>query len=109
MQIYGLKTCDTTRKAMRALRQAGHAPVLVDVAAEDIGDTLRAEFARTFGAAIINRRSTTWRGLDAAERELEPEALMAAHPAVMKRPVIRGANGLTLGWDAEVQGKLLGT
>ena len=49
---------------------------------------------------VINRRSTTWRGLDQAEREGDPVDLLKAHPALMKRPLIVLADGATMiGWD----------
>ena len=105
MVIYGLGSCDTCRKARKAL--PGSAFV-------DIRDTglpaavLQAALAR-FGAALVNRRSTTWRGLSADARAQPPEALLAAHPAVMKRPLIEDGDGvLHLGWGPEVREKLLG-
>ena len=57
--------------------------------------------------AVINRRSTTWRGLDEAEREGDPVALMVAYPALMKRPLIMHEDGtLTVGWDARARATL---
>ena len=57
MQLYALKTCDTCRKALRALPDA----VLVDVRADGVpADVMEAALAQ-FGAALVNTRSTTWR------------------------------------------------
>ena len=67
----------------------------------------RARFLEAFGEALINRASTTWRGLDAGEREKSPEALLAAHPTLMKRPVIARGEKLWLGWSKAVQGDVL--
>jgi len=102
MRIYGLKTCDTCRAAMRALEGAE----FVDVRAEPLDAAVLARFLDAFGAALVNRRSTTWRGLSEAEREAAPEVLLAAHPALMKRPVIEDGSALYLGWDAEVRAAL---
>lgn len=102
MIVYGIKTCDTVRKALKALEAAGHAPVLRDVRSEPLSAAEIAEFSAAFGEKLINRSSTTWRGLDEAERARPMAALLAAHPALMKRPVIRGRS-LTLGWDRAAQ------
>lgn len=102
MIVYGIKSCDTVKKALSALAAAGHAPVLRDIRAEPLSAAEIAEFEAAFGAALVNRASTTWRGLDEAARALPLADLLAAHPTVMKRPVIRGAT-LTLGWTAAAQ------
>lgn len=100
MRIYGLKACDTCRKAVKALPGAE----LVDVRADPLEADQIARFLEAFGSALVNTRSTTWRGLDDAERSKAPEALLAAHPALMKRPVIEtDAGALHLGWTKAVQ------
>lgn len=102
MIVYGIKTCGTVQKALAALSAAGKAPVLRDVRKTPLTPEEIAEFVAAFGDKLINRSSTTWRGLSEAERAAPIEALLRAHPTLMKRPVIRG-NGLTLGWDAAAQ------
>ncbi len=104
MKIYGLKTCDTCRKAAKALPQAE----FVDIRADGMDAGLRARVFETFGEALVNRRSTTWRGLSEAERAGDPLALLAAHPALMKRPLIEDGGALWLGWGKDVQAALLG-
>ena len=59
-----------------------------------------------FGDALLNTRSTTWRGLSEAERAKLPEALLAAHPTFMKRPLIADGDTLHLGWTRDVQAAL---
>ena len=57
----------------------------------------------------MNRSSTTWRGLSEDQRARDPLALLAEHPALMKRPLIVADDGtLHLGWDKDVQAALLG-
>lgn len=100
MKIYGLKNCDTCRKAAKALPGAE----LVDVRANPIESEKISHFLATFGQALVNTRSTTWRGLDDAARAQAPERLLAEHPALMKRPVIEADDGtLYLGWGEETQ------
>jgi len=108
MDLYGIRSCDTCRKAVRALEAAGHAVRFHDVRAEPLARGVLAEFHAAFGAELVNRRSTTWRGLPEAARTADPLTLLGAHPAVMKRPAIRaGGRALYLGWSKSVQAALI--
>ncbi|MGB8622370.1 MAG: ArsC/Spx/MgsR family protein [Paracoccaceae bacterium] len=108
MQVYGLKNCDACRKAMKALTQAGQAPDFTDVRADGLTRQEIGRFHATFGDDLVNRRSTTWRGLSETDRAADPIALLADHPALMKRPVIEADGKLYLGWGTDVQAALLG-
>ena len=101
MVIYGLKACDTCRKAVKATGAD-----LRDIRADPLSLAEIQRFVAAFGAEIVNRRSTTWRGLSEAERAMNEAALIAAHPAVMKRPVIEVEGALYLGWTADVRAAL---
>lgn len=101
--LYGLVACDTCRKARRALESAGRAVEFRDVRDAPLGDEERRRFLAAFGDRLVNRASTTWRGLSEGERQENPEALLATHPALMKRPVIAVGENLWLGWDASTQ------
>lgn len=103
MIVYGIKTCDTVKKALRALQAAGHDPVLRDIRAEPLSAEEIDAFSKAFGEKLINRSSTTWRALSEAERAQPVAALLAAHPTLMKRPVIRSERGLSIGWDSAAQ------
>ena len=107
MIIYGISTCDTVRKARKALEAAGLAPAFRDVRAEPLNAPEIAEFEAAFGDKIVNRASTTWRGLSDAERAAPVADLLGAYPALMKRPVIREGDKLTLGWTPAVQAQWL--
>ncbi|PKQ11144.1 MAG: arsenate reductase [Alphaproteobacteria bacterium HGW-Alphaproteobacteria-1] len=104
MILYGLKTCDTCRKALKSLGDAEFRDVRADGLPENVA---RAAHDR-FGAALLNRQSTTWRGLGEAERAGDPLTLIAAHPTLMKRPLIEAGGTLYLGWGKDVQDALLG-
>ncbi len=104
--LYGLKTCDTCRKARKALIEAGHAVEYIDVRDDGVGANKLARFQCAFGAALINKRSTTWRTLSEVERSRPALQLLAAYPTLMKRPVIVVGNDLFLGWDKEVQSRV---
>ncbi len=108
MRFFGLKSCDTCRKALKSLALAGHVPAVIDVRADGMTEADRATIVAQFGDAAINRASTTWRGLSEAEKAADPASLLAAHPTLMKRPVIEADGQWTIGWKADVQAKYLG-
>lgn len=97
--LYGIKTCDTCRKALSALPDAQ----LHDVRATPLDDATLRRFLDAFGDGLVNRASTTWRALDDTARALAPADLLRAHPTLMKRPVIDADGTLYLGWKAETQ------
>jgi len=99
LEIYGLKTCDTCRKAIKTMPAAR----FVDVRSDGVPDDVMRSAQAQFGAALLNTRSTTWRGLSDDERARAPEALLAAYPALMKRPLIVDGSDLHLGWTRDVQ------
>ncbi|MEC8796704.1 MAG: ArsC/Spx/MgsR family protein, partial [Pseudomonadota bacterium] len=79
---------------------------VVDVRADGVERSQLAAFYDRFGADLINRRSTTWRGLDEATRAKDPVELLAEHPTLMKRPVIVDGDQMYLGWGKDVQSAL---
>lgn len=99
MQLFGLKNCDTCRKALKAIPQLA----LVDVRTDGVPEELLTRAYEKFGDALVNTRSTTWRGLDDAAKASPPLALLKAHPALMKRPLIYVSDTLFLGWNKEIE------
>lgn len=108
MKVYGIRNCDSVKRAMRALAAGGHAPELVDIRETPLEEADLRRFFNAFGEALVNRRSTTWRRLSAAERAGDPLRVISAHPTVMKRPVVEAAGQLTLGWTGAVEARWLG-
>lgn len=102
MQLYGLKNCDTCRKALKFLPRA----TLVDVRTQKVPDEILAAALSQFGQALVNTRSTTWRGLGEAERDHPAMQLLQAHPVLMKRPLIVDDDEMYLGWTKDVQAAL---
>jgi arsenate reductase (glutaredoxin) len=100
--IYGLKNCDSCRKALRALPGA----TLTDVRAEGLPNSLLDRALSTYGAALVNTRSTTWRTLDETARQAPPADLLRSHPTLMKRPLIVAQDQIFLGWNNEVEEKV---
>lgn len=102
MKIYGLKNCDTCRKALKALPDS----ILVDIRADGMPEGLLESARAQFGDKLVNTRSTTWRGLSEEERAGAPLDLLRAHPALMKRPLIERDGELFLGWDQNTKAAL---
>ncbi|ROT98558.1 ArsC/Spx/MgsR family protein [Histidinibacterium lentulum] len=109
MQVYALTTCDTCRKALAALRAAGHEPEVTDIRRDGVPEKALAAMLAALGPdRLVNRRSTTWRALPEAEREGPAARVLADHPTLMKRPVIHHQGRWHAGWDADVRATLLG-
>lgn len=104
MRFFGLKTCDTCRKALKALADRDFS--VIDVRADGVSDADRAAILAAFGEGAINTRSTTWRGLSESERAATPDALLAAHPTLMKRPVIEHNGTWYQGWTPTTRAAL---
>jgi arsenate reductase (glutaredoxin) len=107
MIMYGLATCDTCKKALKALAAAGCELTFRDIRAAPLTETEIEALVHEFGDRLINRQSTTYRSFNDYLRESQPEAQIAAQPAVMKRPVIRDGDRYYLGWDDAVQAALM--
>ncbi len=108
MRIFGLKNCDTCRKAIKQLADCKQNLSYVDVRADGISKEDLTKIVEIFGDAAINRASTTWRSLSDEAREKPTLELLADHPTLMKRPVIEADGQWTIGWKADVQAKWLG-
>ncbi|MEX0369217.1 MAG: arsenate reductase family protein [Tateyamaria sp.] len=99
MEIYGIKTCDTCRKAIKALPHAS----FVDVRVDGMPASVLSRALSRFEGGLVNTRSTTWRGLSEDERQEPPADLLVAHPTLMKRPLIVDGAQMHLGWTKDVQ------
>ncbi len=107
LTLYGLKNCDTCKKALKALEGVGRSVTFVDIRTDADLRTLVPKWLRIAGAdLLVNRRSTTWRNLSDEARETDPEALLVANPTLIKRPVIEAGTNLHVGWAKDVQAAL---
>ena len=89
MIIYGLKNCD----ACKALLKVQPDFELIDVSIMPVPENILEKAIETFGEELINKRSTTWRKLDIATREKQPQEILRLHPKVMKRPLVKLKSG----------------
>jgi arsenate reductase (glutaredoxin) len=107
MILYGISTCDTCKKALKALAAAERDVTFRDIRAEPLSEAEIDKIVYEFGDRAVNKQSTTYRGFNDFLKASEPEAQIAAQPAVMKRPVIEVDGKWYLGWDDAVQAALL--
>ena len=108
MDVIGLKNCDGTRRALRALTDAGIAHHFRDIRENPLSREEVSALLRDLGEAAINRRSTTWRGLDEVARAGDAADLILAHPTLMKRPGLFSGGRYRPGWGDGLQALLLG-
>lgn len=102
LTMYGIKNCDTIKKARKYLDANGVAYQFHDYRADGLEADLLQSFSDTLGwEALLNTRGTTWRKLDEATRSAVDNAaaaqqLMLAQPAMIKRPLLCRADGSML-------------
>lgn len=104
--LYGIKNCDSVKKARKwlddhaidyhfhDLRQEGVDVVQVQTWIEELG-----------WETVVNRRSTTWKELDAKARDtMDSDSALAAimaHPTLIKRPLLDTGHERHCGFKAE--------
>ena len=91
--IYGIKNCDTMKKARAWLDSHGVKYQFHDYKSEGIGKDMLKEWCKELGwETLLNRAGTTFRKLPDADRdglnEKKALALMAEQPSMIKRPVL---------------------
>ena len=104
MKLYGLKNCDSCKKALSQLRAAGHQIDFFDIRTDPLDQSQIDDLlARHGDNLVLNRKSTTWRNLAESQRLLSPENLLAINPTLIKRPVIFDNDTSYVGWGQDVQ------
>jgi arsenate reductase len=112
MIVYGIKNCDTMKKARAWLDGHGIAYAFHDYKAAGIEKARLEGWVSQLGwEALLNRAGTTFRKLPDAEKEGLTEkkaiALMLAQPSMIKRPVLEQGGKIITGFRLEQYEKLL--
>jgi arsenate reductase len=107
MTIYGIKNCDTMKKARGWLDEHGIAYAFHDYKASGVDPNRLSTWAEKVGwAVLLNRAGTTFRALPDEKKEglTEKKALvlMAAQPSMIKRPVLEDGDKLLVGFKPDV-------
>lgn len=110
--IYGIKNCDTMKKARVFLDEHGVDYAFHDYKASGIDRPHLERWCREAGwETVLNRGGTTFRKLpDAARENLDEEraiALMLEQPSMIKRPVLEKDGRLLIGFKPEIYERFL--
>ena len=104
--LYGIKNCDTIKKARKWLADNGIEYTFHDVRTDGIdGATIEKWIEQTDWETVLNRRGTTWRKLDSNVQEATNRdtvtALLLEQPAMIKRPVLDVDGAITIGFKVD--------
>lgn len=106
VKIYGIKACDTMKKAFTWLEGNGVDYEFHDYKKAGAPEANLRKWVKELGwENVINRRGTTWRKLPEAERDgMDAEGAVAAamaNPSMIKRPLLEKGKLLELGFKPE--------
>ncbi|MGQ7246744.1 Spx/MgsR family RNA polymerase-binding regulatory protein [Halomonas sp. V046] len=103
LTLYVLKSCDTCRKARKALDSSGHPYQVHELRDDGVSAALLEHFLLSVPVmTLLNKRSTTWRELpDSAKADADANKareLMLAHPTLIKRPLLDTGDDILVGY-----------
>ena len=108
LRIFGIKNCDTMKKAFAWLDTHGVAYEFVDYKKAGVAASQLPDWNRRAGwKLLLNTRGLMWKKLSEEQRagidEAKALALMAEYPSLIKRPLADGGENpsLLVGFDAE--------
>ena len=109
--IYGIKNCDTMKKARAFLDKKTIAYDFHDYKTQGVDKAKLEGWAKKAGwETLLNRAGTTFRKLPDGDKanitEKKAIALMLAQPSMIKRPVLESGSKLLVGFRPEEYGKL---
>ncbi|MDX1812834.1 MAG: ArsC family reductase [Gammaproteobacteria bacterium] len=110
--VYGIKNCDTMKKARRWLDEHNVAYEFHDYKKEGIDEKTLTAWCKKLGwETLLNRRGTTWRKLpDKTKDNINEKSaikLMLEQPSIIKRPVLKQGSNYLVGFDEQEYQKLL--
>jgi len=110
LTVYGIKQCDSCRKALKWLTGQGIEHRFHDFRTDGLSaDHLQNWLDSPFAGKLVNRRSTTWRQLSDEQRQSEGAVLLQLllqHPTLVKRPVFVTNEIIAIGFDPKALAKL---
>lgn len=113
IKLYGIKNCDSVKKARAWLEQHQLAYTFHDFRTDGLAAATLRQWALAIGwEALLNRRSKSWKELPVGEREAVDETsalrLMLANPTLIKRPVVVYGTRIQAGFGEEEFNVLFG-
>ncbi|MEE9412416.1 MAG: ArsC family reductase [Methylococcales bacterium] len=104
--LYGIKNCDTIKKACRYCQDHAYEYRLHDYRVDGLDQEQLTQWIRQLGwEAMLNKRSTTWRSLsDQIKNQIDEASAMTTmltHPSLIKRPLLEFEGYFMLGFSIE--------
>lgn len=104
--LYGIKNCDTVKKARQWLDTHNIAYNYHDFRSDGLTTTMVSEWlVKSSLETLVNKRSTRWKTLSDKEKNSldnnNAAALCAMHETLIKRPVLEHDGNIYLGFDAK--------
>jgi arsenate reductase len=104
--VYGIKNCDTVKKARRWLEERDIDYRFHDFRSDGLEEKQLKKWIKALGwETVLNRRGTTWRKLPEKTRDgvtaEKAVALMLEQPVLIKRPIVENGKDILIGFDAE--------
>jgi arsenate reductase (glutaredoxin) len=106
--LYGIPNCDTVKKSRAWFDAQGLAYQFHDFKKQGVPASALDSWINAVGwEALVNKKGTTWRKLDAATQAAvvdaaSAKALMQREPSVVKRPVVVQGGKVSVGFSPEV-------
>ena len=112
LTIYGIKTCDTCRKALKFLEKHGVEHKFHDVRGDGLDIQMLERWSeRIDWEKLVNRQSLTWRKIPESDRanmtRNKAFATMIAQPTLMKRPIFEAEDYFAVGFSEKRFGDFL--
>nr|WP_163501023.1 ArsC family reductase [Halomonas socia] len=103
LTLFGIKNCDTCRRARKAMDASGVPYQYHDLREDGLSAALLEHILeRVPVKTLLNTRSTTWRQLDDADKQdidaNRARELMLAHPTLLKRPLLDTGDEILVGY-----------
>lgn len=104
IRCYGIKNCDTMKKAMAWLTAHGIAFEFIDYKKAGVAEAHLPDWmARAGWETLLNTRGLMWKKLSEAERTgvdaAKARQLMTQYPSLIKRPVLDLGDRLEIGFS----------
>ena len=100
IKMYGIKNCDTIKKAQRFLKAQGVNFEFIDFRDQPIDEKTLQSFVDALGwEQLINKRSTTYRNLTDKEKKDITLELTLKNPTLIKRPVLVTSADISVGFS----------
>jgi len=108
IKMYGIKNCDTIKKAQKFLDSHGVEFEFIDFRQSPINESTLQSFIDTLGwDKLVNKRSTTYRNFTDDEKLNITLALTLKNPTLIKRPVLVMGNEIRVGFSEKLYSDLV--